>query len=77
MNPRLERRYRRLLLACAAIAGGRGATHLAVFTSERSSTFGVVSSLASEIEHFDFWAFDLPEPSELQAGGFYVDPVYF
>lgn len=68
--------YRELLLELCTVAGSRGATHLAVFTSEPSRTFGVVSELAEEIEEFDFWAFDLPEPESLR-GGFYVDPVYF
>ena len=69
--------YRRLLMECGAMAGARGATHLAVFTSERSATYPVVSELAEEVEPFDFWAFNLSEPAELGARGFYVDPVYF
>jgi hypothetical protein len=36
-----------------------------------------VRSLASDIEEFDFWAFDLPEPAGLREHGFYVDPIYF
>lgn len=72
-----ESEYRQLLLDWSEIAGSRGATHLAVFTSEASATFGVVDELAEEIEEFDFWAFNLSEPEELQRGGFYVDPVYF
>jgi hypothetical protein len=69
--------YRDLLLDSCRVAGARGATHLAVFTSEPSPTFDVVRSLASEIEEFDFWAFDLPEPAGLREHGFYVDPIYF
>lgn len=72
-----ESEYRQLLLDWCQIAGSRGATHLAVFTSEVSATFGVVDELAEELEEFDFWAFDLPEPEALQQRGFYVDPVYF
>jgi hypothetical protein len=72
-----ESDYRDLLLEWCAIAGARGATHLAVFTSERSTTFAAVAALAEEIEEFDFWAFDLPEPKALQEHGFYVDPIYF
>lgn len=69
--------YRRLLLEWSAIAGQRGATHLAVFTSEQSSTFPIVHELATEVEAFDFWAFDLPEPAALRQHGFYVDAIYF
>jgi hypothetical protein len=69
--------YRRLLAEACAVASSMGATHLAVFTSERSSTYGVLSDLADEIEAFDFWAFALTEPTALQERGFYVDPVYF
>jgi hypothetical protein len=76
-TPGGESDYRELLTEWAAIAGGRGATHLAVFTSEPSNTFEVVSDLAEEIEAFDFWAFDLAEPAGLQQHGFYVDPLYF
>lgn len=54
-----------------------GATHVAVFTSERSATYEVVMSLAEEIEPFDFWAFNIAEPKALAERGFYVDPVYF
>ena len=77
-EPGCEDDYRTLLLSTAARLGSTaGATHLAVFTSERSSTFGVVSELAAEIEPFDFWAFELPEPAAVAAKGLYVDPIYF
>lgn len=69
--------YRRLLQASCARLADLGATHLAVFTSERSSTYDVVADLADEIEVFDFWAFDITEPPSLAERGFYVDPVYF
>lgn len=72
-----EPEYRQLLLEWCEIASARGATHLAVFTSEASATFAAVAGLAEEIEEFDFWAFDLPEPAALQHRGFYVDPIYF
>jgi len=48
-----------------------------VYTSERSSTYDVVRDLAEEIEVFDFWAFDVPEPAALAERGFYIDPIYF
>jgi hypothetical protein len=54
-----------------------GATHLAVFTSERSATYEIVRAMAEEVEVFDFWAFEIPEPKALVERGFYVDPVYF
>jgi hypothetical protein len=69
--------YRDLLRWWCSNLAARGATHLALFTSERSSTYDVVSDLAEEIEPFDFWAFDIPEPAALAERGFYVDPVYF
>jgi hypothetical protein len=68
--------YRHLLLAQAATAAQRGATHLAVFTSDRSPSYDVVAELASDIEIFDFWTFDLQPPASLD-NGFYVDPIYF
>ena len=72
-----EAAYRSLLLDRCDALGERGATHLAVFTSERSSTYDVVMSLAESVEEFDFWAFELEEPAALRERGFYVDPVYF
>lgn len=74
--PGHEDDYRALLQWWCAELAGRGATHLAVFTSATSPTYGVVSELAESIEEFDFWAFDLPEPESIRSG-FYVDPVYF
>lgn len=71
-----EAAYRDLLIERCTELGRRGATHLAVFTSERSATYEVVIALAESIEEFDFWAFDLEEPAAL-VNGFYVDPVYF
>ena len=72
-----EADYRALLRWWCAEVAGRGGTHLAVFTSERSPTYGVVTELADQLEPFDFWAFDVEEPRALLEGGFYVDPVYF
>jgi len=69
--------YRALLQSWCARLGRLGATHLVVFTSERSPTYDIVTDLADELEPFDFWAFDIPEPQALATGGFYVDPVYF
>lgn len=69
--------YRALLQSWCARLGRLGATHLVVFTSERSPTYDIVTNLADELEPFDFWAFDIPEPQALATGGFYVDPVYF
>jgi hypothetical protein len=68
--------YRSLLRAVGAAEAARGATHLAVFTSATSPTYDVLAELAEEVEVFDFWAFEIPEPAAL-ANGFYVDPVYF
>ena len=76
-RPGRDAHYRALLQSRCRELAGRGATHLAVFTSERSPTYGVVTELAEQVEPFDFWAFDVPEPAELLEGGFYVDPVYF
>jgi hypothetical protein len=75
--PGAEDDYRALLEATCARLAERGATHLAVYTSERSSTYDVVRELAEEIEVFDFWAFDIPEPAALAERGFYIDPIYF
>ena len=75
--PGAEEAYRTLLIERCAELSARGATHLAVFTSERSPTYGVLTALAESVEEFDFWAFDLPEPAALTERGFYVDPVYF
>jgi hypothetical protein len=75
--PGAEDDYRRLLRWLCAHLAERGATHLAVFTSERSATYDVLSELAESIEVFDFWAFNIPEPPALAERGFYVDPVYF
>ena len=69
--------YRAVLRWKCRDLAARGATHLAVFTSEHSATYDVVAGLAEVIEPFDFWAFNIPEPPALAAGGFYVDPVYF
>ncbi len=69
--------YRLLLRSLCRELGARGATHLAVFTSERSSTYDVLRDLAEDLEVFDFWAFELDEPASLTTSGFYVDPVYF
>lgn len=74
--PGRQDEYRRLLRAVAAAEAARGATHLAVFTSATSPTYAVLADLAEEVEVFDFWAFQIPEPASL-ANGFYVDPVYF
>jgi hypothetical protein len=74
--PGHEDDYRELLLEWAAVLGARGATHLAVFTSEHAPTHDAVVDLAEEVETFDFWAFDLPAPASFD-GGFYVDPAYF
>jgi len=76
-RPGCEDEYRALLRSWCRELGGRGATHLAVFTSERSSTFSVLSDLADDIEVFDFWAFELDEPASLASHGFYVDAIYF
>ena len=76
-RPGRDAHYRALLQSRCRELAGRGATHLAVFTSERSPTYGVVTELAEQVEPFDFWAFDVPEPAELLEGGFYVDTVYF
>jgi hypothetical protein len=75
--PGAEAVYRDLLIERCGQLADLGATHLAVFTSERSSTHDVVMSLAESVEEFDFWAFDLEEPAALADRGFYVDPVYF
>lgn len=72
-----EADYRALLRWWCDEVARRGGTHLAVFTSERSPTYGVVTELADQLEPFDFWAFDIPQPRALGEGGFYVDPVYF
>ena len=72
-----ESDHRALLRWWCTEVARRGGTHLAVFTSERSPTYGVVTELADQLEPFDFWAFDVAEPRALDAGGFYVDPVYF
>lgn len=76
-RPGGEDEYRSLLLSVCRELGARGATHLAVFTSERSSTYDVLRDLAEDLEVFDFWAFELEEPASLATAGFYVDPVYF
>jgi hypothetical protein len=75
--PGAEDDYRALLEATCAQLAERGATHLAVFTSETSSTYGVISDLAEKMEEFGFWAFEIPEPPSLKTNGFYVDPIYF
>lgn len=72
-----EAEYGALLRWWCDDVGRRGATHLAVFTSERSPTYRVVTALADRLEPFDFWAFEVAEPRALAEGGFYVDPVYF
>ena len=72
-----EAEYRALLRWWCGEVARRGGTHLAVFTSERSPAYAVVTELADRLEPFDFWAFDVPEPRALGDGGFYVDPVYF
>lgn len=76
--PGHEDDYRELLRWACSRAAARGATHLAVFTSARSTTYEVISELADTTEAFDFWAFEIPEPTDaLAEHGFYVDPVYF
>lgn len=76
-RPGCEDDYRHLLRSTCRELGRRGATHLAVFTSERSATYDVLRELADDIEVFDFWAFDLEEPASLRTHGFYVDAIYF
>lgn len=76
-RPGGEDEYRSLLRSTCRELGARGATHLAVFTSERSSTYEIVRELAEDIEAFDFWAFELDEPASLAIHGFYVDAIYF
>ena len=76
-HPGREADYHALLQSWCNELAGRGVTHLAVFTSERSPTYDVVTELAEKIEPFDFWAFDVTEPHALAQGGFYVDPIYF
>lgn len=75
--PGHEDDYRRLIRSTSSALASRGATHLMVFTSERSATYEVVADLADGIEVFDFWAFNVPEPAGIAEHGFYVDPVYF
>lgn len=69
--------YRSLLLATAAELGRAGITHLAAFTSTGSSTLEVLSELAERSEPYDFWAFNIECPADLETTGFYVDPIYF
>jgi len=69
--------YRSLLSATAAELAPDGVTHLAAFTSEGSSTLGVLRELGVAIEPYDFWAFEIECPGDLAETGFYVDPVYF
>lgn len=75
--PGAEDDYRSLLQSTCTELAADGATHVTVFTSERSSTYDVLKELAEDVEVFDFWAFEIPEPPGLQTRGFYVDPVYF
>lgn len=75
--PGCDDAYAAALQATAAELATTGVTHLAAFTSPGSRTEPGLARLPAEIEPYDFWAFDIPEPPELAARGFYVDPVYF
>lgn len=72
-----ETSYRALLKGWCEELGAQGTTHLVAFTSAGSRSHDVIVEMAASIEPFDFWAFDIAEPPQLAAHGFYVDPVYF
>jgi hypothetical protein len=77
LQPGAEAEYLCLLRWWAARLGREGATHLAVFTSEGSPTHRPVMELASSVEPFDLWTFEIPEPPGAADHGVYVDPVHF
>lgn len=54
----------------------RGTSELAVYTSEGSPNHRVVSSVASQIDAYDF-RMGVPEPEGAAQRGLYVDAVYF
>jgi len=54
----------------------RGTSELAVYTSEGSPNYRIVSSLALQIDAYDF-RMGAPEPEGAAQRGLYVDAVYF
>lgn len=57
-----EQGYRRAMEATARELAAADVTHLSAFTSPATRTHGVLQELAVELEPYDFWAFDIPEP---------------
>jgi hypothetical protein len=54
----------------------RGTTELAIYTSQGSKNYPIVSKLASQMDVYDL-RMDAPEPEDVNERGVYVDAVYF
>jgi hypothetical protein len=65
-----------LLRAWCGWLAERGTNELAIYTSEGSPNYGVVSRLASEVDVYDF-RMGVAEPAGAKERGLYVDAVYF
>lgn len=74
--PGAEEEFESLLRAWCGWLAERGTSELALYTSEGSANYRVVSSLASQIDVYDF-RMGVPEPEGAARRGLYVDAVYF
>lgn len=74
--PEGEEDFVALVRHWCASANAAGMTHLSIFSSPSSPGADTIRHLAHRIQEFDF-AFDEPEPSDLDARGVYVDAIYF
>jgi hypothetical protein len=68
--------FHSLLRAWCAELAGRGWSELAIYTSEGSRNYDIVSRLASQRDVYNL-RMDAPEPEDSAARGVYVDAVYF
>lgn len=75
--PGAEAELEGLLRDRCRVAAESGMTHLAVFTSEASSSRSVLEPLAAAFEPYEFRTAFLPEPAEAAVHGVHVDPIYF
>lgn len=54
-----------------------GLTHLTVFTSKGSPGYRRIATMAADLEPFDMWTHDTPEPDSARERGLYIDQLYF
>lgn len=74
--PGAEDEFESLLRAWCGWLAEHGTSELALYTSEGSPNYRVVSSLASQIDVY-YFRMGVPEPEGAAQRGLYVDAVYF